>query len=224
MVIIGRNRAEIEKVIKQCQSQFEHNGLEINFSKSKILTRQDIEKAPLTLTSRGGVTIGELERKEIYKYLGVTIGMGKSPCDIFKFQRKTIVSRLRSYAGLILQMAKESFDPIEVGEAMWKSIALEAVLYGIQVISLNEQILTKLDSIQANFAADLLQVKRSCSHVGLLRELGWVPLSSLVAKRKLAFWTRLCSLKEENWARKALEDCMSARHPTSGAWHSKYRN
>ena len=152
------------------------------------------------------------------------MGMGKSPCNIFKFQRKTIVSRLRSYAGLILQMAKESFDPIEVGEAMWKSIALEAVLYGIQVISLNEQILTKLDSIQANFAADLLQVKRSCSHVGLLRELGWVPLSSLVAKRKLAFWTRLCSLKEENWARKALEDCMSARHPTSGAWHSKYRN
>ena len=101
----------------------------------------------MTLTSRGGVTIGELERKEKYKYLGVTMGMGKSPSDIFKFQRKTIVSRLRSYAALTLQMAKESYDPIEVGEAVWKSIALEAVLYGTQVISVTEQILTKLDSI-----------------------------------------------------------------------------
>ena len=126
----------------------------------------------MTLTSQGGTTIGELECQEKYKYLGVTMGMGKSPCDIFKFQRKSIVSRLRSYAGLILQMAKESFDPIEVGVAMWKTIALKAVLYGIQVISVNEQILTNLDSIQTSFAADLLQVRRSCSQAGLLRELG----------------------------------------------------
>ena len=42
-------------------------------------------------------------------------------------------------------------------------------------------------------------------------------------KRKLVYWTRLCSLEEENWARKAVEDCLSAKHPTSGAWHSKYR-
>ena len=58
----------------------------------------------------------------------------------------------------------------------------------------------------------------------MLRELGWVPLSSLVAKRKLAFWTRLCSLKEESWARKALDECKSVNLPTSGAWYSKYRH
>ena len=120
-------------------------------------------------------------------------------------------------------MAKESFDPIEVGEAMWKSIAIEAVLYGIQTISVTEHILTKLDSIQATFAADLLQVNRTCSHVGLLRELGWASISSLVVKRKLVYWTGLCSLEEENWARKAFEDCLSAKYPISGSWHSKYR-
>ena len=69
-------------------------------------------------------------------------------------------------------MAKESFDLIQVGVAIWKTIALKAVLYGIQVISVNEQILTNLDSIQTSFAADLLQVRRSCSQAVLLRELG----------------------------------------------------
>ena len=38
-------------------------------------------------------------------------------------------------------MAKESFDPIEVGEAIRKSIAIEAVLYGIQTISVTELVL-----------------------------------------------------------------------------------
>ena len=33
----------------------------------------------------------------------------------------------------------------------------------------------------------------------------------------------MCSLDEENWARKAFEDCLSATYPTSGAWSSKYR-
>ena len=55
---------------------------------------------------------------------------------------------------------------------MWKTIALKVVLYGIQVISVNEQILTNLDSIQTSFAADLLQVRRSCSQAVLLNELG----------------------------------------------------
>ena len=213
MVIIGRNKAEIKRIIIQCQFQFELSGLEINFSKSKILSRHDMEQDNMTITSQMGVTIGDLECKEKYKYLGVTLNMGARSSDIFKFQRDTLVSRLKSYAGLILLMAKESFDPIEVGEAMWKSMALEAVLYGIQTISVSEQILTKLDYIQAKFAADLLQVNRSCSHVGLLRELGWVSISSIVAKRKLVYWTRLCSLNEDNWARKAVEDCLSANYP-----------
>jgi hypothetical protein len=106
--------------------------------------------------------------------------MGKRSSDIFKFQRKTIISRLKSYAGLILLMAQESFDPIEVGEAMWNSIAIEAVLYGIQTISVTEHILTKLDSIQATFAADLLQVNRTCSHVGLHLQLSSEEEASLL--------------------------------------------
>ena len=37
------------------------------------------------------------------------------------------------------------------------------------------------------------------------------------------YWTRLCSLKEDTWAKQALLECMSANSPHSGAWNSKYR-
>ena len=51
MVIIGRNRKEVEGIITHCQFQFELSGLEINFKKSKILTRKDMEQNNVTLTS-----------------------------------------------------------------------------------------------------------------------------------------------------------------------------
>ncbi len=150
------------------------------------------------------------------------MSLGKA-ADIFRFQRKIMVSRLRSYAGLILSMAKNSFDPIEVGEALWKSVALESILYGIQIISVNKQILSQLDSIQASFAADLMGINRSTSHVGILRELGWIPISSMVMERKLQYWVRLSGLNDDTWAKSALLECMSAQHPHSGAWRSAYR-
>ena len=67
-------------------------------------------------------------------------------------------------------MAKESHDPIEVGEALWKTVALESILYGIQIISVTKDIMSKLDSIQCRFAADLIGVGGSSSHVGLMRD------------------------------------------------------
>ena len=80
-------------------------------------------------------------------------------------KRKTIVSRLKTYAGLIFSMARESYDPVEVGEALWTAAAQESALYGSQIISLSKQILAKLDSIQAKFAADLLQVNRNVERI-----------------------------------------------------------
>ena len=130
---------------------------------------------------------------------------------------------MKSYAGMVLSMAKESCAPVEVGEALWKSVALESVLYGIQVVSLTRKIMSELDSIQGRFAADLIGVSRSSSHIGILRELGWCSVSTLVKKRKLLFWARLAGLKEDTWANKALKECMSACYPHEGAWRSSFR-
>ena len=82
---------------------FRLNGLEINCSKSNILSREETLNPNITLsTSR--VVLGEIELKDKYKYLGVNVGLGKA-ADIFRFQRKTMVSRLKSYAGMIRAIA-----------------------------------------------------------------------------------------------------------------------
>ena len=168
LVRICRNRSLIELQLAHCHCYFRYNGLEINISKSNILSKEEILNPNITL-STSQVTLGEIELKDKYKYLGVNVSLGK-PADIFRFQRKIIVSRLKSYAGMILSMARNSFDPIEIGEALWKSVALESVLFGIQIISVTKLIMSQLDSVQARFAADLIGVNRSTSHNTLAKK------------------------------------------------------
>ena len=100
---------------------------------------------------------------------------------------------------------------------------MESALYGIQVISVTKANLAKLDSIQANFAADMIGVRRTCSHVAIRRELGWSAISTIIMRRKLLYWARLSKLGEDTWASKALNERMSAENPQSGTWNSKYR-
>ena len=84
-------------------------------------------------------------------------------------------------------MAKESFNGGMVGDALWKSVALESVLYGMQVVKISNTDLETLDSIEKSFAADLLRVPRSTSGVGVLRELGWKRISTIIKERKLIY-------------------------------------
>ena len=132
------------------------------------------------------------------------MGLGRA-CDIFNVQRNLIISQLKSYAGTVLSMARESCAPVEVGEALWKTVAIESVLYGTQITSLTKKNLSDLDSIQCRFAADLMGVSRSSSHVGILRELGWCTITSTIQKRKLLFWARLAGLQQDSWTNKALK-------------------
>ena len=216
LALVGKSIQDLKEAESKCQYQFELNGLEINFAKSKVLTRDNFNQDTLVWEFEGNLQ-AKFEVQERYKYLGVTIGMGTSAAQIFGFQRKTIVTRLKSFAGSILRIAKDSFDPIQVGVALWQSTALESVLYGIQIASVTDVILKQMDSIQANFCADLMQVRRSSSHAAIFREMGLKPVSSIVMQRKLLYWCRLNKMQEETWARKALDECFS------NAWTSKYK-
>ena len=78
---------------------------------------------------------------------------------------RTQAAWAKSYASIILGMAKESFDPISVGEALLQGVAIPAVLHGTEVVNVTMGkggTVEKLDSIQARFGASLLRVRNTC--------------------------------------------------------------
>ena len=81
-----------------------------------------------------------------------------------------MVARAKSYASKIISLAKESFDPCRVADALWKQVATEAILYGVQVVSITKEIMKTLDSIQARVGAFILGVRQTCSHEAIRKE------------------------------------------------------
>ena len=121
-------------------------------------------------------------------------------------------------------MARESFDPCHVADALWKQVAMEGILYGIKVASVTKEILRKLDSIQAHVGAFILGVRQTCSHDAIRKELGWKSMSTIIYTRKLLYWERLASLDTENWAHLAFKDCHNSKGKINGdLWLSSWR-
>ena len=131
-------------------------------------------------------------------------------------------------------MAKETTFPVPAGLSLWKSCAIESVFHGIEVLSMNNEDIDKMESTQAMFGASLIGVRHSTSASGVLMELGLPKISFLVHLRKLKFWRRLCALPEENWAKQAFLECHKGAHgknpclipdvniPSKPVWSSSY--
>ena len=81
LVIIARDLSLCEDLLTTCNTYFNQNGLQINFSKSQILTKTNSAAGMLQLPQDSTNKVVELEIKKKYKYLGVTIRLGR-PCDI----------------------------------------------------------------------------------------------------------------------------------------------
>ena len=171
LVLISRTREGIKHLWGVCQRYFEDHCLQINCSKSNIMDLKDEDYPPLHLWSTKGEDLGCFERATKYKYLGVPVQLSDF-LNIFDAKRTEIVSRAKSYAAKIIGIARESFDPCVVAEALWTQVALEGILHGIQVVSVTEQQLDQLDSIQARIGAVILRVRHSCSHAAIRKELG----------------------------------------------------
>ena len=82
LVLIGRNKRMVEELLLKCLNQFEFCGLEINCSKSNILSREAVLDGKVNLSADNGSLIGDIELSQKYKYLGITIGLGRTS-DIF---------------------------------------------------------------------------------------------------------------------------------------------
>ena len=95
------------------------------------------------------------------------------------------------YAGIILGMTKNDFDPIKNGLVLWNPMALAAALYGTEVIHFKRQDIKELESIQANFLAHLLGQRTSVSHVSVREEVGVKPFEQILMDMKLNYWYHL---------------------------------
>ena len=98
-------------------------GLEINEKKTKIMQMKGKE---------GKEHIKEYEMVKEAKYLGVTIG-GRYR-NIFEIENKNLIGKAKKKVNQIIAEVRKSADKVAVGRAIWKLMALPAILFGRAVV------------------------------------------------------------------------------------------
>ena len=119
-----------------------------------------------------------IELTDSYKYHGIKVSVGNRP-TIFKHSRKNITINLQRFKTRILASVKQSAAPIQVALALWQQVAIPTIIYGIEVVSTTKVQLNKLDSIQYEFARQLMGIHRKLSQTAILYELGLRRISAI---------------------------------------------
>ena len=79
------------------------------------------------------------------KYLGTEIDNKR---NYLKIQRIKIIEKARKLANMTYAVIEKSCNKLLIGKTYWKSVALSAILYGINVINLTEDDIKSLHTIE----------------------------------------------------------------------------
>ena len=85
--------------------------------------------------------------------------------------------------------------------------AIPSILYGCEVAGFTEKSISDLESVQANMGAFILGVSKFSAHIGILNELGWPSIRSIIYERKLNYFHRVNNLEENMLVHKAMKEC-----------------
>jgi hypothetical protein len=89
-----------------------------------------------------------------------------------------------------------------MAEALWLASVVPEITYGLQVTTGQKMVLVKLDIEQNKMARWICGTGRTASTTGVLGEMGWMPISKVVALRKLTLWARIMHMSIDRWPRR----------------------
>ena len=121
--LVAENLETMETLLNCLSTVGGEYGLEINEKKTKIMQIKG---------KKGKEHIKEYEMVTEAKYLGVTIG-GRGR-NIFERENNDLLSKAEKKVNQIIAEVRKSADKVVVGKAIWKLMALPAILFGRAVV------------------------------------------------------------------------------------------
>ncbi len=141
----------------------------------------------------------EMDEDGEYKYLGIYVKFHER---IFEKQADTLLIKARKQRGLNTLIWTKSHESIWVAAKLWLQASLPALLYGSEVMILNEKEILKVDRIQRDVARRIVGGHKGCAIKAMYGELGWKDIKYDFDKRLLRFVGRMWvgGLPENRWS------------------------
>ena len=201
IVLVSKDKQGLDKLIMIAKKFCDNHHLQISATKSKIMSH-DAATGKVTFNLGNEDTI-TLDQALAFKYLGITVS--SRPYGLFKAHNENVKAKARQYLYRVLSLVKTGPDRSNLAFSLWRNVALPAILYGCEVVPLNQDTIQEIERCQARVGKFMLQLPVSSTNVSTNIDCGFRPVWSIIAERVLNYASRVMGLPSSNWAKLAFE-------------------
>ena len=174
--IIAKDEETLIKALEILEETGRKNGLELSEEKTRIMRIRG---------PGDGDRIGRFKVEKEAKYLGIQIG-GKGR-NIFHAENKIWLEKAEKRANIVLSQIRKSADRVIVGKAIWKMMAVPALMFGRTVVTSTKTSIEKLQRVENKVWRYLLGVGGYSTVEALRGEMGASMVKSRVMETMLGY-------------------------------------
>ena len=206
IVIIGKTRGSLNKLMIIVKEFFQNHGLVISQTKSKIMSH-DALTGETTFSDSSENQFLCLDQVLSFNYLGTSLSC--APYQMFRVYNSDVKKKAASYFRRVLSISKTGPDRAKLAHSLWCQVALPSILYGSEVIPLTECTIQAIEKFQAAIGKFIMQVPSSTSNVIANIDAGLRPVSSIVAERVLLYANKVMRAPDDHWSKIAMNENIS---------------
>merc|ERR1712179_507642 len=143
-----------------------------------------------------GDYVEDIEVVKETKYLGIKVG--RKYRNIFERENKTLFGKAEKQVNMLLAKIKRSADKVIVGRAIWKLMAIPALLFGRAVITTTKTQIEKLQRLENKVWRNLLGIGGYSTVESLSGEIGASMVKTRIMQTMLMYVVDTLSGKFQN--------------------------
>ena len=174
--IIAKDETTMKRILEILEKSGKENGLELSEEKTKIMKIRGPGKSE---------KIGKFKVEKEARYLGIQIG-GRGR-NIFEAENRIWIEKAEKKANAVLSQIKKSADKVLVGKAIWKLMAIPALLFGRAVVTTTKSNIEKLQIIENKVWRYLLGIGGFSTVEALRGEIGASMVKSRIMETLLLY-------------------------------------
>ena len=205
MVLVGKSRNDLEALMNITRTYFKNHRLVISETKSKIMSHDS--STGNTNFQGSQLSVLTLEQVLSFKYLGIPLN--SSPYCLFKNFNEQVKKKAHSYLSSVLSLVRTGPDRSELAYILWTRCALPSILYGCEIIPLDQGTIAEVAKCQSAVGKFILQIPRSSSNSCSSIDAGLKPVWAVIAEKFLHFSQSTMSKPSESWTKMAMNENLS---------------
>ena len=183
IVLMAIHEADLKHLKNILESWASDFRMKISIKKTQVIS-PDSEEEWFLIDQESGEKV-EIKTVPEYRYLGIDQGRDERETSMNK--SRSMVAKAESYKASLFRLRQTVPDQVDSFRAIWESVAMPSILYGVEALIVSQSTIEALDRIQAQVAKALIGVGVSSANVVAEVELGFKPFHLRIATATVKF-------------------------------------